>query len=637
MRWLWVMVSLGLVGCPSVERFEGTEDTTVEDSTTGEDTAVGVDTSDPDTSTEQDTGGTDTQVADTTLEDTGSVDTQPGDTAPDEDVAAPEAITASVSASRITGVAPLAVVFDASGTTVLEPVEDPPHLFHKLAYRWDFGDPGSGTWENTSKMSRNEELGPVAGHVFETPGTYTVTLTVRSMAGDQDVETVEITVEDPDVVFSGATLCFTLDGDFAEAPSSCNETLTVADLAEALGYVGPGRRLLFKRGETWSLTEPIAIESTGGPVRIATFGSSTAKTQWSASSFGIVLLADSDGEVDDLVLQDIDMVSTTNNEFLGSFGTVNRVTLLRLDITSNDIALRLENENLALPPRGVSVVDCLLDGVNGGAQLDGEEMLFLGNRVPDREPGLVSFGTNLMDTVVFAHNVVGGEYFDLFAPQYDEIGPTFQRKTEKVVFSHNRFVDLVVVGAMWGPEGSGVDQRISDIIFEANFFEGVQDDVSILSLSGSRYTLRNNIIASGKTDGLRCIELNQRRDEPPPSDIWIYNNTCYSNTSERLTLLIINPLTERVHVANNIYRGERPFGDIIEDESGSAVLENNLDADGLVFVEASPVKPTDFAPTAGALGTAVDTGTDVPVLSDFSGKSRPQNGTWDIGAIEHAP
>src|SRR3990172_2937982 len=82
-------------------------------------------------------------------------------------------ITPSLESARTSGVAPLAVFFDATGTTAT----GTNHPFHELEYRWDFGDLASGNWRTTG-LPKNKAMGPVAAHVFETPGTYPVTLTV---------------------------------------------------------------------------------------------------------------------------------------------------------------------------------------------------------------------------------------------------------------------------------------------------------------------------------------------------------------------------------------------------------------------------------------------------------------------------
>src|SRR5689334_2721318 len=81
-----------------------------------------------------------------------------------------------VTTSQTTGVAPFAVHFSTVGTT--STLTD--HPFEELEYCWEFGDsgPSAGTWATTGK-SKNDARGPVAGHVYETPGIYDVTLHVR--------------------------------------------------------------------------------------------------------------------------------------------------------------------------------------------------------------------------------------------------------------------------------------------------------------------------------------------------------------------------------------------------------------------------------------------------------------------------
>ena len=52
------------------------------------------------------------------------------------------AITLNAGAARASGVAPLAVFFDATATKSASTSRP----FHDIEYRWDFGDPSSGTW-----------------------------------------------------------------------------------------------------------------------------------------------------------------------------------------------------------------------------------------------------------------------------------------------------------------------------------------------------------------------------------------------------------------------------------------------------------------------------------------------------------
>ena len=83
----------------------------------------------------------------------------------------PVAIIAAIPTS---GVVPLNVAFDGSGST-------PPDGATLTEYAWDFGDSNSGTGETTS-------------HTYTTEGTFTATLTVTDSNGNSDSATQTITV-----------------------------------------------------------------------------------------------------------------------------------------------------------------------------------------------------------------------------------------------------------------------------------------------------------------------------------------------------------------------------------------------------------------------------------------------------------
>jgi len=113
----------------------------------------------------------------------------------------PEPAPPAELASRVQGVAALAVFFDAIN---VPGVAQPPEVsgrreYADFSYTWNFNDPSSGTWA-TSGRSKNEANGYVTAHVFETPGTYIVTLSVIDGIGVDETYQVTITVEDPDTV-----------------------------------------------------------------------------------------------------------------------------------------------------------------------------------------------------------------------------------------------------------------------------------------------------------------------------------------------------------------------------------------------------------------------------------------------------
>ena len=88
---------------------------------------------------------------------------------------------AHIEADRVSGEAPLEVVFTGSGSH--DPEGD------MLSFFWDFGDGTDSVVEN-----------PIP-HVFDTGGVYTVTLIVEDAAGKSSVATVTIDVLPDDGVF----------------------------------------------------------------------------------------------------------------------------------------------------------------------------------------------------------------------------------------------------------------------------------------------------------------------------------------------------------------------------------------------------------------------------------------------------
>ncbi len=176
-------------------------------------------------------------------------------------------IAVVVAPSRTAGVAPLAVFFDATGTSGLDGGD-----FLSAHFTWDFGDAGAGAWATTG-LSRNLATGFLAAHVFERPGTYVVTVGGRDRAGRLGpAATVTITVTDPETAYAGAaTRCVSRAGDFTGAPAAC-DAVTSTDLPAQLAWLNAAsrRRLLLRRGETWPA---VTLALTGaGPCTLGAFG-----------------------------------------------------------------------------------------------------------------------------------------------------------------------------------------------------------------------------------------------------------------------------------------------------------------------------------------------------------------------------
>ena len=319
------------------------------------------------------------------------------------------ATSLAVAVGRASGVAPLSVFFDATDTVSA----DTARPFHDIEYRWNFGEssgPGIGMWSEGSRPglnSRNEAIGPVAGHVYETPGTYTVTVTdARRTVSYQ----CQITVEDPEVVFAGArTACFSTSGNFAGCPAGASRTTTadfgvVKSAATATNSV---RRLLLRRGERWVLGTTATLTAPG-PGTIGAFGVGAdpviepGATFPSAGAF-IALSSATTPSMKDWRLMDIKLdASSRPTDLLRGIvasGGIDQLTLLRMTTDSIRISVEFSvyvldgwNNNANVAVHGhhewdqFSIVDLMVlnmptIGASYGVFLGAERLFFAGNSI----------------------------------------------------------------------------------------------------------------------------------------------------------------------------------------------------------------------------------------------------------------
>lgn len=156
------------------------------------------------------------------------------------------------------GIAPEGIWFEAQVEEfdVAGPAEgavfDP--SFHEIFYFWSFGDPGQFQAPVNLPLAhadQNVAYGKTCGHVFNEPGTYTISVTAIDREGNIATDSMEITVEDPDVLFpSTRTIVLARDGDFTGAPAGAVQLTDLGAALSRLDNMGQTGRLLIKRGET---------------------------------------------------------------------------------------------------------------------------------------------------------------------------------------------------------------------------------------------------------------------------------------------------------------------------------------------------------------------------------------------------
>jgi hypothetical protein len=583
-------------------------------------------------------------------------------------------ITPSISASRLSGVAPLAVFFDASATTATG-VSKP---FHDLEFRWKFNDAPGEFWTAGSRTAtgstRNEATGPVAAHVFKTPGTYLIEVTITDGTNTVVNDCLQIAVLDPDVVFSGTnTVCLSTSGTFGGCPAGAlnvNTTVTGENLVAAItNYATTGKRVLFRVGETWDAPTQAIVASTG-PGTIGSYSAGgvgvggTARFRATANIAEAILQlsrASTPGLADWRVMDlEFDGNGNANRQAVNSGGGINQVTLLRLNMHDVHNGLMLDSSTLDFAKASnpahtiwdqIALVDSVTNNITGVSSAlsiyaSAWRFMLLGNSLDNngggehtvRLPSVVG-GVISNNTMQGQGSAAGGKHaFTLRADVHGTTGVEGGYDTQRVVVSDNKFLgragsDSTVT---YSPQGS-VDERVYDVITERNWFvagggaTGTQNSLVIIA---REQTVRNNLFdtTGGRAhtailvhDGL-TVGSNQVR---------IYHNTMYSNDVDNdFSAVGVRSGALNVTVRNNVaFAPVDTQHKMIESvtapaavvlQSGNTTDANVKNVDPLLTTT-PPVTPADWKPLGGSYANAGGD-TTVPVWSDFFRVNRPLMG-----------
>jgi hypothetical protein len=595
------------------------------------------------------------------------------------------AITLSNTVSRFTGVAPLAVFFDASGTTTTPAT---PRPFHDLGYGWNFGDsgPSAGSWSTGSRpgaSSKNTATGPVAAHVYETAGTYDVTLAITDGTNTVSNACVRIAVLDPNVVFAGAnTICFSQAGNFSEAPCNAAGVVQVAGpgltFGAAIAMAAPGKRLLFRRGESWDVPTAARLMA-NGPGIIGAYGSAPAAPLVRATG-NTTMLAISDASspnISDWRVMDLEFDGLNGggaNAVVGA-GGASQITLLRMNIHDARFGIQFSESILTIlgSPHAlydqIAIADSSIQNLNdGGAPVtcspiggfDGGNGMFL------QANQLAVLGNSVVDATQAEH-LLRIQFADRAAIQANSlrlpactktaltlravtVGSTTVTTftTQKVVITDNLLeAGQSQIPFQIAPSASSEDQRIRDIIVDGNLVRGAGGNAQTgLSVSADEVTIRNNIFDLSGAFTYSCTILRQSGAEPPHSEFRIYNNTCFTGdvTGNPLRVVQAQAGTSNITIANNLgFAPSAAFGQVVLNlgatgvTGGSGTLGNSLDAQITATSPnfaggATPTSVGDFALNAPSY--AIDSGVSMPVFTDIRRVLRPQGAAFDTGATE---
>lgn len=429
---------------------------------------------------------------------------------------------ARLAASRIIGPAPLAVHFDATGTTISS--ANGAHPFHHVRYEFDFGDARGQTWP-ISGLSRNTQTGgPIAAHVYDLPGTYTVRVRARDHSGGVSETTLNITVQDPDSTYAGTrTVCVSTSGLFAGCPAGAAQQNALPDSASY-----SGRRVLLRRGESFGA---IHIPHGASNVQIGAFGSGAAKPTVARVGIGTIQ-PNSSAFPSDISVSDLSIAGG-----IELYATASRLLFYRNDLGTQgagltaqinlDGALAYIAQHHSLPrdqyhqPREIFVVENRAHGSTANPLVNmigvGSRFVIMGNDMGTAQQHTVRIYA--MHKGFIAHNALRGRSSDgirvalklhsgglgAYHDNYAISGDSWA--TRQVVIANNRMGDTTDNNSFTGgasPENNGAQsaQGLEDVVLENNiFFRGPNTNTEFIMM-GRRMTTRGNTRADGGTPNI---------------------------------------------------------------------------------------------------------------------------------------
>jgi hypothetical protein len=461
-----------------------------------------------------------------------------------------------VTPSRTSGVAPLAVHVSAVGTTATG-ITNP---FHELSYQWDFGDAGAGDYAYGAHKDKNAPIGPIAAYVYETPGEYEITVTVSSGTGSEQSAPITITVDDPDVVFATTnTICVRSEatGDFTGAPSGSTQ-VTQADWPTIVStYVATGKRVLLRRGDTFTTVGAGASFNETGPVTIGAFGTGAdpiiSVSTAGVGSTGVIQLASG---LTDCRFMDIEIDGNNDNGKAGvqnlSTAATQNILLLRMTILETGIGVIITT-NAATLPRYFFVVDSEIGNLMGDS---GDNAVFvksahgfalLGNNIHDNLEGEHLVRPQSVEYSIFNNNrlhepaTTGTTARAAFTLRCPEINEALTR-TQYIVVNHNEQTmgsngagGLSIAPSNDNPLNPSFTSYAENIILDGNQIQLSAAVRAGMSIDAVNVTFRNNLIwtAESLTSALTFtgVSVNWRQDAydavgaEQTTNIWIYNNT----------------------------------------------------------------------------------------------------------------
>lgn len=560
-------------------------------------------------------------------------------------------------ASRTSGIAPLAVSFNAIGTTADASLAALP--FHEISYKWEFNDtsdvPDWAYGAMPGNRKKNIAYGPVAGHVFEKPGTWTVLLTATASSNKtvQASKTITVVVTDP---ASLNTVCVSNTGLPVGGVGGCPVGAAgqqVTSWAGIASLANTYKRILLKRGDVWSSDGHFSLSSAqvGGVVAAYGVGTVKPKVILASDNTAFYMNRTSDWRLIDIEVAGNGVQGHSKNGVTISYG--DNILVSNFKISDVFIGIGSSYTN------GLTVDSSLISGLYDASQGMGgiamylentDNLSILGSKFSD------SPATHVVRLQGTERTVVANNLIELAGPTRNALTirgkttsgavPWSGTWTQHVVVSNN-IIDNSVRGgyALYaGPQSVGHAERVRDVIVESNYIKA-KDLYAADFQVAENLTVRNNVFSSYYSYVIGLGLGGNAAGSPASNGLYIYNNTIYkpdvSLTSSFSAFSFSNAgNASNIQIKNNAIYAFGNLRDGAGNGSGATVMAQGgiLGTAGTNFTFSGNTADSDIALikpwTASAPTSAIDF---APSASYAASYKYPSFGSiWDF-AIKETP
>ncbi len=517
--------------------------------------------------------------------------------------------------------------------------------------QWNFGD---------SSSKYNQLPGFNASHIYNTAGTYTITLTVTNNLGlTSSISTqLTITADTRKVIYVDS-----VNG--KDTNSGASASLAVQTTAEADKLMGNNTEILFDRGETFNMTATFLTPYTN--VLVGAYGSGANPVlNWNSSSNGDVMVSNSAGLSDGITFENLTF-QTLNGTTPGSANLPMAIVARSTDIavlncTFDDV---MYDVNANGEPLGLTIQGCTSPLTNGtyGYFLwgQGSDLVALGNTDVNSLHEHILRTSDASEVLAYGNNFTNN----------DGKGGIEIHQGDYAWIADNTVTNSDIRVGPLGLWNEPATSNNTDDVIEANV---VNNNCIAVDPGSHSVSIRNNVILrnSAMMININSTDSAGRIDQ----DIEIVNNTGI-DTGTTGNFLKVQSHTDGIILDNNLMvapslqPGSNNTAPVFVNEANLssftqitgniwpaavplAYADGGINFVGTDYVTAGYLTPavwnaesvvgTDlfsnvtinsstYAPSSSSVAASADSPV-AGVFLDFTGATRPTSGHWTAGAVQ---